>query len=58
MMRKKLTWDDVRWDEEGNPGYNNKKAGGKIVGDDVRHHVPLKNLKVIIIMMIMTTKHF
>ena len=31
----KLTWYDVWWDKEGNPGDDNKKAGRQIVGDDV-----------------------
>ena len=45
IIMTKLTWDDVRWDEKRDPGDDNEKAGRKIVGDDVRHHVSLENLR-------------
>ena len=35
IKMNKLTWYDVWWDKEGNPGDDNKKAGRQIVGDDI-----------------------
>ena len=43
-LMTKLTWYDIRRDEEGNPRDDNKEAGGEVVGDDVRHHMPLQDL--------------
>ena len=45
VMMAKLTWDNVRGNEERDPGDDNEKAGRQIVGDDVRHHVSFKNLR-------------
>ena len=43
-LMTELTWYDIRRDEEGDPRNNNKEAGGEVIGDDVRHHMPLQDL--------------
>ena len=45
MTMAKVTWYNVRGYKEGDPWDDNKKAGRQIVGDDVRHHVPLQCLQ-------------
>ena len=34
-----LTWNDVRWNKERDPGDDDKEARGEVVGDDVVGHV-------------------
>ena len=36
--------DDVRGDEEGDPGDHDEEAGGEVVGDDVGGEVALQSL--------------
>ena len=40
----KLTWDNIWGYEKGDPRHDDKKTGGEVIRDDVRHHVPLKSL--------------
>ena len=34
-----LTWNDISWHKEGDPGHDNKEARRKVVRDDVVGHV-------------------
>ena len=59
VMMAKLTWDNVRGNEERDPGDDNEKARRQIVGDDVGHHMTLQNLWIIVItvtLMVLLTR--
>ena len=45
-LMTQLTWYNIRRNEEGDPRDDNKEAGGEVVGDDVRHHMPLQDLTI------------
>ena len=36
--------DHLGVDQEADPGDDHEEAGGEVVGDDVRHHMPLQDL--------------
>ncbi len=41
-----FTWNDVRGDEEGDPGHDDEEPRRQVVRDDVRHHVTTEILKI------------